>query len=326
MKPGISTGTTSTLAAVCRQIVLLLLVCGANPGRAGEPALGIILSEDGFKYRAVAKQIVQELQPLHPIKTISIDAAQIAQQSATLADSSMLLSLGSAGAEAALRHRGDKPVLCALISESAFHAILLRHFNSIEAGLQAGVSALYLDQPEQRLYQLAHLISPTAQRVGTALGPNLQSRSTALQAHARSVGLELQTVLVESDRNPVKLLDPLMQSIDMLVVMPDTPEWNNNTAKWLLYLAYRRAKPVIGFSRRYTEAGAVASLYTDTDDVVTETAAIAAQLLDNPVPGSIYWPQRFTISTNHTVARKLQLTLREEQYYVRNIVALEGAQ
>ena len=186
---------------------------------------------------------------------------------------------------------------------------------SLQAGVDNGVTALYLDQPEQRFFELTKLLVPDAKSGGAPLGPMLASQHAELVTDAKLAHLELHTAIIDSNSNPVAQLDPLVKNVDVVVVMPDKAEWNHQTAKWLLYLSYRRRIPLIAFSRRYTEAGALASLYSSHSDVADEAAKLMAAILKQPRSGSIRWPGQFSVSTNPSVARTLNLQLRSDDYY-----------
>jgi putative ABC transport system substrate-binding protein len=309
-------------------LALLLFACLSATANASK--LTVIANTDN-SYQLLLSEFTASLGSSLPGRalpgTLTIKVVDINSVSpAALRDSDALISFGAAAADSALEFRGDKPLLCALISQSAFTQILSRHFASPQAGLEDGVTALYLNQPEQRFFALTRLLVPGAKSGGAALGPLLASHQAQLVKKAQGVQLELQTAIIDSNSNPVALLDPLVKSVDVMVVMPDKAEWNHQTAKWLLYLSYRRRIPLIAFSKRYTEAGALASLYSSHSDVADEAATLMAAILKQPGPGSIHWPSQFSISTNASVARTLNLPLRSDVYYKQQLTAGEQSQ
>ncbi len=299
--------------AYCRVLAALCICC--IPSLHAE-RLTIIVSGESAGLHAAALTIERKLQAASTIVK-QLDGPDIGLQEAALADSDLLISIGNEAAAIALRSRNTQPLLCAFVSESTFRQELLKQFDSISAGLQAGVSALYFEQPPERMFELARLVVPDAKIAGMALGPVLQQQQKRLARQAHSSGLELRSIVVGADSNLVKALDPLVRQADLMMAMPDKAQWHSQTAKWLLYLTYRRAKPVIAFSARYTEAGAVASLYTQADDITEQAAAVATKLLAKPGPGAIYWPEKFHVSTNLSVAKALGLPLLDASDYER---------
>ncbi len=324
MKPKHRTSQRKALPAL---LALLLFACLSATAHANK--LTVIVSKDS-SYHLLLSEFKASLSRALPDSslpdTLTIEVVDIDSASPALSDSDVLVSFGAAAADKALEFRGDKPLLCAFISQSAFTQILSRHFASPQAGLEDGVTALYLNQPEQRFFELTRLLVPGAKSSGAALGPLLASHQAQLVKKARGAQLELQTAIIDSNSNPVAQLDPLIKSVDVMVVMPDKAEWNHQTAKWLLYLSYRRRIPLIAFSKRYTEAGALASLYSSHSDVADEAATLMAAILKQPGPGSIHWPSQFSISTNASVARTLNLPLRSDAYYKQQLTTGEQSQ
>jgi ABC-type uncharacterized transport system substrate-binding protein len=281
-------------------------------------SLVVIVSGEDSSLQAIARTIERDLAPGGK-RVRHVSGPQLASLGTLETDADLVISIGNAAATVALATRDEQPLLCAFVSESTFRKELLKHFDSVAAGLGADVSAIYFEQPPERMFKLASLVVPGARVAGMALGPVLELQQARLLQLAQGQGLELLTLAIEADANPIKTLDPLVKRADVLMAMPDKAQWHSRTAKWLLYLAYRRSKPVIAFSARYTDAGAVASLYSRRRDVAEQTTAVARKMLASPVPGAIYWPEKFQVSTNPVVARALGLTLLDAKDYERLI-------
>lgn len=306
------------LKSPCRALVYriaLAVFCIVSSFSLQAETLAIIVSLDGARYHDIARNIARELQSTRKLQVVQLKSSELDPRGRALTDADILLTIGSEAAGKALQQRGTRPLLCTFLSQSAFETELLQHFDSIDAGLKSGISALYFEQPPQRIFQLARMIAPDAKVAGLALGPVLQTQQPSLEQQARQVKLELRTAVLSPDSNPVKTLEPLVAQSDLMIALPDKAQWHSQTAKWLLYLAYQRSKPVIAFSARFTEVGAVASLYTKPEDIAEQATSIALEMPDTPGPGRIYWPEKFHISTNPAVARSLGLQLLDEKDY-----------
>lgn len=303
--------------------VALAVFCIASSLPLHAKTLAIIVSLDSARYHEIARNIARELQSIHKLQVVQLKSSEIDPRGTALTDADILLTIGNEAAGKVLQQRDARPLLCTFLSQSAFETDLLQHFDSIDAGLKSGISALYFEQPPQRIFQFARMIVPDAQVAGLALGPVLQAQQPSLEQQARQVKLELRTAVVSPDSNPVKILEPLVAQTDLMIALPDKAQWHSQTAKWLLYLAYQRSKPVIAFSARFTKVGAVASLYTKPEDIAEQATTIALEMLDKPGPGQIYWPEKFHISTNPSVARSLGLQLLDEKDYRSKISSSE---
>ena len=318
---GISARIGLAAKAFAGRIALAVLCACSMPALQAQQSLVIVVSGEDSQLQEIAGTIAQNLDPGRTrVRRIS------ASRGDSLADADLVISVGNEAATVALARRDTQTLLCAFVSESTFKQELIRQFGSVAGGLKAGVSGLYFEQPPERMFKLARLVVPGAQVAGMALGPVLQQQKPRLMELAQIAGLELLTAKVSADSNPVKTLDPLVRQADLVMAMPDKAHWHSQTAKWLLYLTYRRSKPMIAFSARYTDAGAVASLHSEPTDIAEQTAAIATSMLDNKGPGAIYWPEKFHVSTNPAVARALGLALLDAKDYERQISSTGAAE
>ncbi len=312
----ISAGVGCGIRSFARRIALAVLCACSIPALQAQ-SLVIIVSGEDNDLQAIAQSIERGLQPGRT-RVRHLSGPQLDSFGP---DADLVISIGNEAATVALARRDEQPLLCAFVSESTFRQELLRHFDSVASGLEAGVSGLYFEQPPERMFQLASLVVPEARIAGLALGPVLEPQQARLVQLAQRQGLELLTVAIGANANPVKILDPLVKRADVVLAMADKAQWHSQTAKWLLYLTYRRSKPVIAFSARYTDAGAVASLHSRRSDIAEQTTAVARKMLESPGPGAIYWPDKFHVSTNPAVARSLGLTLLDAKDYERQITS-----
>lgn len=307
-------------------LAVLLMLCPpalANTTRT----VDLVIGDKYRDYRELTALFEKKLQDELPRYTLHFSSTKAKSYAPDPDQADIIVSFGKKAARKALETRGATPLLCVLIGRAAFQSLVKQRYGSTEAGLQAGVSALYLDQPNERIFQLAKLIVPDASSAGLVTGPVLNKQASTLKSQASHVGLDLHTVALKQDTNPVVTLDPLVRTEDVMLALPDKAGISRQTAKWLLYLSYQRGKPLIGYSGRFTEAGAVASVYSSKDDIAANAAELAAPLLlNNGGPGVVHPPQHFSVSLNKTVARKLDLDLKSAKHYQREILRLEKAQ
>ena len=97
----------------------------------------------------------------------------------------------------------------------------------------------------------------------------------------------------------------------MLLAKPDSSIYNSKTVKNILLTSYRSRKPVIGFSKNFSKAGALASIYSTP----TQIAETATSIIDNYITsGNSFsrkenYPDDFEISINRQVFRALDMDL-----------------
>jgi putative ABC transport system substrate-binding protein len=86
----------------------------------------------------------------------------------------------------------------------------------------------------------------------------------------------------------------------------------------VLPLSYRFRTPVIAYSKKYVDAGALASVYFSPDNVA---ATIADSLLED---SSVDTSNDFSVSLNSSVARSLGIKLVDKEVYREKIKTMEG--
>ena len=99
----------------------------------------------------------------------------------------------------------------------------------------------------------------------------------------------------------------LLRESELVVAPYDPLVFNTDTAKWLLYMAYQRGLPVLGFSLSYVRAGALAAVYSTPEQMGRQAAESVRRWLRDGVrtlPQATY-PAYFSVAVNHSVARTL---------------------
>ena len=110
------------------------------------------------------------------------------------------------------------------------------------------------------------------------------------------------------------------------VVLPDPEVSSDKNVYPLLLSSYRRGIPVIGFSKAYVHAGALAAVYSTPQQLGQQTATMIIHFLQSnprhfPPPQP---PVDFQISVNPSVARSLGLTMPDEQALYQHVRAFEA--
>jgi ABC-type uncharacterized transport system substrate-binding protein len=141
--------------------------------------------------------------------------------------------------------------------------------------------------------------------------------------------VELNEAVVDEDANPVPIIEDLIKDNKALLAVYDSVALNPNISKWLLYLAYQHRVPVIGFSRAYVDAGALAAVYSTPEQIGRQAAEIVYDYIEGnsgSLPLQIY-PKYFSLGLNRSVARSIGLSLPDEDLLLQQLIqAEEGRQ
>lgn len=236
----------------------------------------------------------------------------------------LIVGVGSRACDRALREAAPKTsLLCIFLPSQTFEDL-----SNTEKGRtmqkQKRLSALFLDQPLERQMRLARLLLPTIGSIGTVVGPDGERQAEQFGNAARAQGLEPIIGRLDNDDNPVKVLTPVIERSDLFLPLPDRSVFNRAAAKWILYISLRNRKPLIGFSNKYSDAGAVVALHSDIGEIALEAAErISSYQREKQLKPPSY-PQRFSISVNRTAAHTLGLPPPDAETLAQQLGKTEG--
>lgn len=217
----------------------------------------------------------------------------------------LVVTVGVGAGEAVLRTRPPVPVLCAFLPHSAFAALRERLPVRDES---TPLSALYVDQPPERQMRLLRLALPSAQQIGVVLGPDSQRDEAPLRGAAADAGLRLASERIREERDLVDAVRRVLEHADALLAVPDPLVFNRHTAQNVLLTAYRRGKPVMGYSGAYVGAGALLAVFSTPEQIGRQLGEMLVALAtDGQALPAPRYPRYFSVEVNGRVARSLGL-------------------
>lgn len=277
--------------------LLLFLCCGA-PCQASA-AVRLLLAGDTPYYQATADSLQRHLRLLTPETVVSVHT-----QAESWPEEDILVSIGSQALTELRARYPDRLALHLFVTSDFWHEQCAR-----DPGLGDN-TAVALDQPPQRLLQLARLLMPEARTLSAVLGPLSRKHEAAIESGATALGFKPLIDILKPDDNPIARLSPLIKAAQVVVVLPDSADFNRAVANWLLQLSFRARIPAIGFSRAYTDAGALASVYSSPDNIGQQGAELVTErLVHGRLPPGVQPPRYYTLTTNAAVADALGVAL-----------------
>lgn len=288
------------------RLVALLLLCWLT-----FPALAqvtLVLSDDGGLYQQAATTMRRELAR-HGIGTVQ----QTRAERASLPGETWTVALGATALEKVLRERSNTPVFALLVPAETFRRLA--------ATSTRPATALYLDQPLERIAALQRAALPTATRSIALLGSRLSGSSEALTRAAARQQLSMHTRTVRDGVAVFRALDELAGPDAVFWLLPDPQVANRSNLQALLLQTYRRRSPVLAYSAGLVEAGAALGLFATPEQLGHEAGGWLAELVtagerptaararSNPVVPPARYPSSFTVAINPGVARSLDLVL-----------------
>ncbi|MCF7981298.1 MAG: hypothetical protein K9K86_04890 [Pseudomonadales bacterium] len=238
----------------------------------------------------------------------------------------VLVTLGPSATSLALNAPTKAKIISTFITQNAMSKLIAQHKSADPNTNNRLIGAVYLDQPAKRLLQLALLINPELKQIGMLTGALSRSRTPEFRQQAASLSIAIDTQSLEPHDNPIKILEPIMANSQAYIVLPDTADFNRNTARWIIYLSYRYAVPVIGYSNRYIDAGALASIFSTPEQMGKQAAEQVIALLKEPSETPRFeHPNYYLVRLNEKVQRSLGYTQLDETVLSHQLNALEKA-
>jgi hypothetical protein len=205
-----------------------------------------------------------------------------------------------------LKQNPAYPVLYTLIPESSYTQILKQRLPADNHSPDDDY-VIYLGQKPERQLALTEAVTGRKSRVGLVVGDYSRPEAMALQRAAMDKHIPLVMKQVSAEETAIDDIREVLKASDIYLALYDTNIINRHNAKWLLYMAYRMNKPVIGFSASYTRAGAVASIFSTPEQIGRQSGEWLLDVLAKRGVKQTQYPKYFTITTNPNIQRILSL-------------------
>ena len=288
-------------AVLLRLLCLYLLLCVPVCSVAMEIAL-VLSQPDGIHQRLAASLLNASTGSSARIRVVSDPPDTLAASALESAD--LIISTGKAAAEAALSV-SDKMVFAALVNTRQLTDLQTKYG-------QQRVSGIVLDQPVERHIRLIRAALPQSRCVSMLFGPETLQFKAAMQEASATSGLQLNSRDLSSTDELLPALLKTLENCDALIALPDPVTSTPTTARSVLLTSYRLGKPVFAYSRAFVNAGALAAVFSNPEDLgrdladwINTLAADGAALTLPPARA----PRYFEVAVNRQVAKALSLRL-----------------
>ena len=236
-------------------------------------------------------------------KTVNIPI-ESASQAATSGD--IVVAAGSEALRKMLTVSTNTPVLATLIPRQAYERLIAE--NAPIAVRKLGV--IHLDQPFPRQAAFVKNLLPDIKRLGILISPETKGTLPRLRQLFAARGITLEAEEADSESTMLSALSGLLSRTDALLAIPDSNIYRRGNIKAILITAFRHQKPLVGYSDAFTQAGALASLYSTPAQIGKQAAN---SILTSPAAVlQASSPQQFTLSINYNVAQSLAIRVGEE--------------
>jgi ABC-type uncharacterized transport system substrate-binding protein len=290
---------------------------GWLPASYGNGCASIVLvsstSHFSFVHRMEAA-LFSRLKPGQKLVNINSNTIKRPDFFDQIADPCLIVTVGSEALSTVLVTKTQIPILSTLTRKNIFHQ-LLAQFNRGLHDNEYPISAIYLDQPLARQFDLIKQIFPhkkDREPIGVILGSQSMTEQTALQTLSKEKKMTLTLQYVNKAENPVAVLDAMANEVKCVLAIPDNTIYNPKTSHGILLTSFNKRVPLIGYSRAYVNNGALAALYSTTKQLAQQTADVILTFIDSGKLPSPQYPKEYTLALNHQLIRSLGIKVDKE--------------
>jgi putative ABC transport system substrate-binding protein len=168
--------------------------------------------------------------------------------------------------------------------------------------------------PEKQLLSLSMAL-PEMKTIGLVYDPVKTSHMVKRAQDAASrLGLKLVAREISSPRDFPSALMGMKSKIDVFWMLPDTTAVTPETVKFLFLFSMEQKIPVISFSKKYVETGALMSIGIDPYDIGTQAGEMANKIFAGRNVKNVKQADArdMALSVNKEIARKMVLSVNEK--------------
>ena len=153
-------------------------------------------------------------------------------------------------------------------------------------------------------------VFPGAKRIGLLFDPRNTGPFVADAVRAApAAGLTLKTAELGGADDVPKALHALRDSVDVLWMLPDPAVASAPVVEYLVRFSIQHRIPIMTFSRKYLELGAVASLDMDPYDMGIQAAELAARIARGGNRPARVYARKTKLFVNRSAAGKMGVVI-----------------
>ncbi len=239
--------------------------------------------------------------------------AQRLQQSITAetieTNKTLHITIGIAALNQLLRSKQTSPILALLVTRDEFSRAHKDHPS------HSLVSAIYREQPVQRLLNLTEIATPT-----------IQSIAVPIQLDSPPPTPDSSLLTLYKTDNLHSVIRNLLPTVDALITHHNPKLYNAKNFKHLLLSSYRQQKPLICHTRAMVTAGCIMGTYSTPNQLIRESIDWITEYQQGAAIESILLPRyssHFNVATNHKVARSLGYQPPNNALLLQQLMSLE---
>jgi putative ABC transport system substrate-binding protein len=284
--------------------IAAMVVAAARPARADGV---VILVEGGIaQYNETLSAMRSRLH--EQIATINIDSVSDPVGEVRRAHPHAVVAIGQKALALVARTLTDVPIVYCSVLYPEQHGLT-----------GANITGVPLEIPPAKQFERFREVAPRVKRIGVIHSQAVTAIVAEASAAAGKLGLRIVARSIASPREVAEAFSELSGQIDALWLLPDSKVMNKEVFNYLLRTSLDANIALFGFIDGLTQAGALASISPDYQDIGARAADLVAQTVEHGrsgVPPKMY--SRGALSVNLKTAQRLGIGVDEH--------TLQGAQ
>ncbi|MBE9568458.1 MAG: hypothetical protein IMF14_07155 [Proteobacteria bacterium] len=268
----------------------------------------IILYSPGSKlqqtiYEKLVKSLTHISSNIH-LSTITDDTEYVPENY----QPELVVTLGANNIDAANRHFPKTEKLLIISNPGKYDADRKNNIDSNN-------TLLYMTQPYCRQIRFIQLINHRWKTISYISGEQNPVDEDTIRRCANKFGMSTHKVWASDNAHLSHDIKDALHHSDLLLALPDRTIYNSKTVKNILLTSYRIRKPVIAFSINFVNAGAIAAIYSDIQQISQSASTLIWQYFSNAhaFNKKINYPETFDISFNRQVFKALGLDIPDPE-------------
>jgi putative ABC transport system substrate-binding protein len=222
----------------------------------------------------------------------------------------LILTIGSAATDMVSEEIRDLPIVFSMVLPSSGNR-MLEELRQARPNLTGGS----MEIPVETQFAKLREVLPHVRRIGVLYNPSESGAPVEeAAATARSLGLELVPLAVESEKDVLAVDEVLAGGIDVLWSVADSTVFSHQGLKHILLQTLRNRIPFVGLSPSFVKAGALLAISTDYHDLGRQAGEQSLKILAGEEAAAIPMtvPRNLSLSINMNTARQIQIEIRDD--------------
>lgn len=184
------------------------------------------------------------------------------------------------------------------------------HFYSSSVKLQKSASAIFINQPLQRISSVLRRTLKYAQKASIVV-----SNQWTEDLDIKNTKIDLYIKYLSPSDSITQAFRDASKGSDFVIAVPDPNIYNQSNIKNILLTTYKAKTPLIGYSEALSRAGALISIYTPAEHLGKQ----AAEWLIQGQRKTSSFPKYFKVKLNKKVAKSLNIKFKNEVLFEQKI-------